>query len=144
MSSGPRLCLTRISSAKGKAMVRRPSWWPWMPSGRAGLEVTPGGAPKRALDVVAWARQVEEAGAGDPAHQHGCRRHREEYDNELNKAVTSAVGIPVIASGEREAGTPRRLPGGVDAVLAASCSTMGVYYRPGRYRPGRHPRSDGK
>ena len=52
------------------------------------------------------------------------------YDNELNKAVTDAVNIPVIASGG--AGTLKHLydaivDGGADAVLMASITHFGNY-----------------
>jgi cyclase len=52
------------------------------------------------------------------------------YDNELNKAVTDAVNIPVIASGG--AGNLQHLEdaikkGGVDAVLMASITHFGNY-----------------
>ena len=76
---------------------------------------------------------------------------KEGYDNELNKAVTSAVrNSSVIASGERESWNTSVTPScgvGVDAVLAASLFHYGgVYYRPGEgvSGPGGHPRSDGR
>ena len=52
------------------------------------------------------------------------------YDNELNKAVTDAVNIPVIASGG--AGTLDHLydaivDGGADAVLMASITHFGNF-----------------
>ena len=52
------------------------------------------------------------------------------YDNELNKAVTDAVNIPVIASGG--AGKLEHLydavvAGGADAVLMASITRFGNY-----------------
>jgi len=52
------------------------------------------------------------------------------YDNELNKAVTDAINIPVIASGG--AGTLDHLydaivDGGADAVLMASITHFGNY-----------------
>jgi len=52
------------------------------------------------------------------------------YDNELNKAVTDAVNIPVIASGG--AGKLEHLydaivDGGADAVLMASITHFGNY-----------------
>jgi cyclase len=52
------------------------------------------------------------------------------YDNELNKAVTDAVNIPVIASGG--AGKLEHLydaivEGGADAVLMASITHFGNY-----------------
>jgi cyclase len=52
------------------------------------------------------------------------------YDNELNRAVSDAVNIPVIASGG--AGTLEHLydgiiEGGADAVLMASITHFGNY-----------------
>ena len=38
---------------------------------------TPTAAARHRLDAVAWARQMAEFGAGDPADQHGPRRHQE-------------------------------------------------------------------
>ena len=91
----------------------------------SGWEVyTHGGSTPTGLDVVAWARQVEEAGAGEILlTSMDADGTKEGYDNELNKAVTSAVGIPVIASGgagKLEHFRDAFLLGGVDAVLAAS------------------------
>jgi cyclase len=91
----------------------------------SGWEVyTHGGSTPTGLDVVAWARQVEEAGAGEILlTSMDADGTKEGYDNELNKAVTSAVKIPVIASGgagKLEHFRDAFLVGGVDAVLAAS------------------------
>ena len=66
----------------------------------------------------------------DPPDQHGRRRHLAGYDNELNRAVSDAVNIPVIASGG--AGTLDHLydaivVGGADAVLMASITHFGDY-----------------
>ena len=98
----------------------------------SGWEVyTHGGSTPTGLDVVAWARQVEEAGAGEILlTSMDADGTKEGYDNELNKAVTSAVGIPVIASGgagKLEHFRDAFLVGGVDAVLAASLFHYGEY-----------------
>jgi cyclase len=83
-----------------------------------------GGRKNTGLDVVEWAKKMEEAGAGEilltSINQDGTNSG---YDIELTRAVTDAVGIPVIASGG--AGTLEHLftaieQGGADAVLAAS------------------------
>ncbi|MEK7286541.1 MAG: imidazole glycerol phosphate synthase subunit HisF [Nitrospirota bacterium] len=83
-----------------------------------------GGRKNTGLDAVAWAKQMEEAGAGEilltSINQDGTNSG---YDIALTRAVTDAVGIPVIASGG--AGTLDHLfsaidEGGADAVLAAS------------------------
>lgn len=76
------------------------------------------------LDVVEWAREVEELGAGEilltSMDKDGTR---DGYDLDLLRAIKAAVNIPVIASGG--AGKPEHfrdafLIGKADAVLAAS------------------------
>ena len=83
------------------------------------------------IDVVEWAVKGEELGAGEilltSMDADGTKAG---YDNELNKAVTDAVNIPVIASGG--AGTLDHLynaivDGGADAVLMASITHFGNY-----------------
>jgi imidazole glycerol-phosphate synthase subunit HisF len=82
-------------------------------------------------DVVEWAVKAEQLGAGEilltSMDADGTKAG---YDNELNKAVTDAVNIPVIASGG--AGTLEHLYdaiviGGADAVLMASITHFGNY-----------------
>jgi cyclase len=56
--------------------------------------------------------------------------HQTGYDNELNRAISEAVSVPVIASGG--AGSPEDLYqalilGKADAVLAASIFHYGTY-----------------
>jgi len=83
------------------------------------------------VDVVEWARRGEELGAGEilltSMDADGTLAG---YDNALNKAVSDAVNIPVIASGG--AGTLDHLcdavvVGGADAVLMASITHFGNY-----------------
>jgi imidazole glycerol-phosphate synthase subunit HisF len=83
------------------------------------------------IDVVEWAIKAEQLGAGEilltSMDADGTKAG---YDNELNKAVTDAVDIPVIASGG--AGTLDHLydaivDGGADAVLMASITHFGNY-----------------
>ncbi len=83
------------------------------------------------VDVVEWAQKAEELGAGEilltSMDADGTKAG---YDNELNKAVTDAVNIPVIASGG--AGALEHLydaivDGGADAVLMASITHFGNY-----------------
>jgi len=83
------------------------------------------------IDVVEWAAHGEELGAGEilltSMDADGTKAG---YDNELNKAVTDAVNIPVIASGG--AGTLEHLydaivEGGADAVLMASITHFENY-----------------
>ena len=85
---------------------------------------THGGRKGSGIDAVAWARQVEELGAGEILLTSMDRDGTTEgYDVGLTHAVSSAVHIPVIASGG--VGTLDHLFQGIkegkaDAVLAAS------------------------
>jgi cyclase len=58
------------------------------------------GRERSGLDVVAWARKGEALGAGEilvtSIDREGTRQG---FDLELTRAITSAVGVPVIASG---------------------------------------------
>ena len=96
----------------------------WQVCVKAGSEPTD-------IDVVEWAVKGEELGAGEilltSMDADGTKAG---YDNKLNKAVTNAVNIPVIASGG--AGTLEHLydaivDGGADAVLMASITHYGNY-----------------
>lgn len=91
----------------------------------SGFEVyTHGGRTATRVDAVEWAGQVERLGAGEILLTSMDRDGtRDGYDTELTSAVTSAVNVPVIASGG--VGTLDHLvegvvEGGADAVLAAS------------------------
>jgi imidazole glycerol-phosphate synthase subunit HisF len=61
---------------------------------------THGGRKPMGIDAVAWAKKMEEYGAGEilltSMNQDGQKTG---YDLELTKAVSDAVSIPVIASG---------------------------------------------
>ena len=95
-----------------------------------GWEVfTYGGRKPTGLDVVEHAVRSVERGAGEilltSMDRDGSKAG---YDTELLRAVSSAVGVPVIASGG--AGTKQHLveavrDGGADAVLAASIFHFG-------------------
>ncbi|HNW91814.1 MAG TPA: imidazole glycerol phosphate synthase subunit HisF [bacterium] len=83
-----------------------------------------GGRTPVGKDAVAWAREAEARGAGEilltSMDRDGCK---DGFDLGLTRAVSDAVGIPVIASGG--AGTVEHLraglqEGGAAAVLAAS------------------------
>jgi cyclase len=83
------------------------------------------------IDVVEWAVKAEKLGAGEilltSMDADGTKAG---YDNELNRAVSDAVNIPVIASGG--AGKLEHLydgivQGGADAVLMASITHFGNY-----------------
>jgi cyclase len=86
--------------------------------------VVRGGREPTGIDAVEWAQHVVDLGAGEilltSIDRDGTRSG---FDLDLLRAVTSRVGVPVIASGG--AGTPRDMVaaitiGGADAVLAAS------------------------
>jgi cyclase len=83
------------------------------------------------IDAVGWATQAEGLGAGEILLTSFDRDGTKEgYDLELTRAVSDAVGIPVIASGG--AGTAEHLAegvldGGADAVLVASIVHYGTY-----------------
>ncbi len=85
---------------------------------------THGGRHATGKAVIQWARQVEEAGAGELLLTSMDRDGKKDgYDLELLSAVSDAVSIPVIASGG--AGKADHLydaldQGHADAVLAAS------------------------
>lgn len=85
---------------------------------------THGGRTASGLDALQWATEAERLGAGEILLTSMDRDGTQEgYDLELTRAVSSAVGIPVIASGG--VGTLEHLYEGVtvgqaDAVLAAS------------------------
>ncbi len=83
-----------------------------------------GGRTETEFDVIEWAQECEQRGAGEILLTSMDRDGTKDgYDIELLKKVTSAVRIPVIASGG--AGTLEHLyhafnDADVDAVLAAS------------------------
>lgn len=97
-----------------------------------GWEVfTHGGRNGTGLDAVAWARKVQELGAGEILLTSMDRDGtREGFDLALTRAVSDALEIPVIASGG--VGNLDHLADGVlegraDAVLAASIFHFGEY-----------------
>jgi cyclase len=92
---------------------------------------THGGRRPTGLDAVEWARRGEKLGAGEILLTSMDRDGTKDgYDLALTKAVTDAVGTPVIASGG--AGTLDHLydaltEGGADAALAASIFHFGEW-----------------
>jgi cyclase len=83
-----------------------------------------GGRTPTGIDAIEWAQQAVERGAGEilltSMDRDGTRIG---FDNELTRAISEAVTVPVIASGG--VGTLQHLvdgviDGGADAVLAAS------------------------
>ena len=98
------------------------SWW----------EVfTHGGRKATGLDAVDWARRMQAAGAGEILLTSMDRDGtRDGFDLKLTRAVSDAVGVPVIASGG--VGTAEDLAQGIlqgraDAVLAASVFHFGDF-----------------
>ena len=89
-----------------------------------------GGRTATGRDVVQWAREGVERGAGESLLTSMDRDGTTDgYDLELTRAVSEAVGVPVIASGG--AGTldhlAAALQAGADAALAASIFHYGTY-----------------
>ena len=98
----------------------------------AGWEVyTHGGRKPTGLDAVQWAQRMQAAGAGEILLTSMDRDGtRDGFDLELTRAVSDAVGVPVIASGG--VGSLEHLAQGVseghaDAVLAASVFHFGEF-----------------
>lgn len=92
---------------------------------------THGGRRETGLDAVAWAQKAEQLGAGEilltSMDGDGTK---DGFDMPLTRAVSDAVGIPVIASGG--AGAPDHfadaiLDGHASAVLAASVFHFGQF-----------------
>jgi cyclase len=97
--------------------------------GRWGVHVA-GGRTPTARDAVSWAREGVERGAGEILLTSMDRDGTNEgYDLPLTRAVTAAVGVPVIASGG--AGELEHLvtalAAGADAVLCASIFHYGQF-----------------
>jgi cyclase len=92
---------------------------------------THGGRRPTGLDAVAWARRMQQMGAGEILLTSMDRDGtREGFDLALTRAVADAVDVPVIASGG--VGALEHLAEGViqgraDAVLAASIFHFGEF-----------------
>jgi cyclase len=98
----------------------------------AGWEVyTHGGRRPTGLDAVAWARRMEEAGAGEILLTSMDRDGTQAgYDLDLTRAVVDAVNVPVIASGgvgTLEHMAEGLLIGGASAALVASIFHFGTH-----------------
>ena len=83
-----------------------------------------GGRVNTGKDAVEWAKEAERLGAGEILlTSMDCDGVKNGYDIELTKAISSAVRIPVIASGgagKMEHFYDALTEGGADAALAAS------------------------
>lgn len=99
--------------------------------GKWGVYTHGGRRPVEGLDAIEWAKEVYNRGAGEilltSMDSDGTKNG---YDLELTRAVSEAVGIPVIASGG--AGNLEHMvdvldEGKADAVLAASIFHFGQY-----------------
>ena len=90
-----------------------------------------GGRTPTGLEAVAWAKDVQQLGAGEIVlTSMDCDGTKDGYDLEITAAVSEAVTIPVVASGG--AGCPEHLAdaiefGKADAALAASIFHFGEY-----------------
>ena len=90
-----------------------------------------GGRVPTGLEAVAWARKVEELGAGEIVlTSMDADGTKAGYDLPITRAVAEAVEVPVVASGG--AGSPEHLfqavtEGKADAALAASIFHYGQY-----------------
>ena len=83
------------------------------------------------MDALWWAREAERLGAGEIClNSIDADGTKNGYELELTRLISTAVGIPVIASGG--AGEPRHLldvldRGCADAALVASMVHFGTY-----------------
>jgi cyclase len=90
-----------------------------------------GGRMQTGLEAVAWAREVEQLGAGEIVlTSMDADGTKDGYDLQMTAAVSDAVRVPVVASGG--AGKPEHLAaaileGKADAALAASIFHFGEY-----------------
>ena len=99
---------------------------------KSGYEVfSHGGTIATSIDVVEWAKTVENKGAGEilltSMDRDGTKKG---FNIEITKKVTDSLGIPVIASGG--VGTPEHFvagvkKGGASGLLAASIFHFGKY-----------------
>jgi cyclase len=100
-------------------------------SGASWQVFTHGGRKPTGLDAVDWARRMEGAGAGEILLTSMDRDGtRDGFDLALTRAVSDAVGVPVIASGgvgRLEHLADGVLEGHADAVLAASVFHFGDF-----------------
>jgi cyclase len=114
-------CVVLAIDAKARADAGdEPAWEAYLAGGRTAT----------GRDVVAWAREAVQRGAGEILLTSMDRDGTSDgYDLELTHAVSDAVGVPVIASGgagELEH-LVQALQAGADAVLCASIFHYGRY-----------------
>jgi cyclase len=115
-------CVVLAIDAKARADAEdgEPAWEAYLAGGRTAT----------GRDVVAWAHEAVQRGAGEILLTSMDRDGTSDgYDLELTRAVSDAVGVPVIASGgagELEH-LVQALQAGADAVLCASIFHYGRY-----------------
>jgi cyclase len=110
----------RRGGGTGDLPVSSPAWEVYVAGGRTATGV----------DVVRWAREGVERGAGEILLTSMDRDGTTDgYDLELTRAVSEAVGVPVIASGGAGAleHLAAALQAGADAALAASIFHYGTF-----------------
>lgn len=114
-------CIVVAIDAKRIGSSPRPKWEVY----------TYGGKKPTGIDVLEWAKEVTSLGAGEILLTSiDADGQRAGYDNELNRVISEAVTVPVIASGG--AGSLEDLYralviGKADAVLAASIFHYGIH-----------------
>ena len=111
---GRQAVVVAIDARRSGVEVAAPAWEVVVKGGRDGT----------GLDVIGWAERAVDLGAGEllvtSMDRDGTRSG---YDTELLRAITSRVGVPVIASGGAAGPSDfvtAVVDGGADAVLAAS------------------------
>ncbi|MDR0781944.1 MAG: imidazole glycerol phosphate synthase subunit HisF [Pseudomonadales bacterium] len=118
-------CIVVAIDAKGVSEPNAPKRWEIF---------THGGRNPTGLDAIAWAKKMVAYGAGEilltSMDRDGTKSG---FDLGLNRAISDAVGVPVIASGG--VGNLQHLVDGIklgkaDAVLAASIFHFGEYTIP--------------
>ncbi|AXQ27256.1 imidazole glycerol phosphate synthase subunit HisF [Solimonas sp. K1W22B-7] len=115
-------CIVVAIDAKRVSKKKEPPRW----------EVfTHGGRRATGLDAIEWAKTMVRKGAGEllvtSIDRDGTKSG---YDNELLRAISAAVSVPLIASGgvgDLEHLHQGFVAGGADAVLAASIFHQGTY-----------------
>jgi imidazole glycerol-phosphate synthase subunit HisF len=120
-------CVVLAIDAKARAGATEPGGENGSPDWEAYLA---GGRTPTGRDVVAWAREATERGAGEILLTSMDRDGTNDgYDLPLTEAVSEAVSVPVIASGgagELEH-LAQALQAGADAALCASIFHYGQY-----------------
>ena len=129
---GPHAIVVAIDVRRNDVMTQKKTSIP-LPGGRECWYevVTHGGSRATGLDAVTWAKEVKERGAGEilltSMETDGTK---DGFDIPITRAVSEAVGIPVIASGG--VGTLEHfyegfVEGKADACLAASVFHYGEF-----------------